>query len=132
MAHSDTLGILESMPLETTIKVSRDLRDRINAAAKEQRMTPSSFLEVLVGAYERDRWIEAAVAEMNASPPEVWEDYMRDVRSMDSSLTDGLEDEPPYPAADFGDVEWLPGREPRAIGGADEFDGKGRPEPGRR
>lgn len=114
MALPDTLGILAGMPLETTIKVSRELRDRINAAAKEHRVTPSRFLDALVARYEREQWIEAAVAEMNASPPEVWEEYMREVRSMDGSLMDGLEDEPPYPAADLGEVEWFPGHGPAA------------------
>jgi predicted transcriptional regulator len=118
MAPPDTLGILERMALETTIKVSRELRDRVNAAAKEQRMTASAFLEVLVGEYERDRWFAAAVAEMHASPPEVIEEYMREVRSMDGSLMDGLEDEPPYPEPDFGAVEWFPGHEPPAQGDA--------------
>ena len=78
MSVENTLGILESMPLETTIKVSRDLRDRINAAARDERVTPSSFLEVLVAAYELERLMEAAAAEMAAASDDDW-------------------DEPPYP-----------------------------------
>ena len=101
MARADTEGILAPMALETTIKVDRALRDRINAAAKEQRMTPSQLIEILLGEYEQQRWVEAAVGEMNAAPPEVWEDYLREVRSMDGSLMDGLENEPPYPKPEW-------------------------------
>jgi len=97
MDRPDTAGILKPMPLETTIKVDRDLRDRLNAAAREQRMTPSQLIGILLGEYERQRWVEAAVAEMRAAPKEVWDEYRREVESMDDSLMDGLEDEPPYP-----------------------------------
>ena len=78
MAARNTLGILADMALETTIKVSRDLRDRVNAAAREQRMTPSRLIEALLEEYEHERWMAGVVAEMNAA-----------------SLDDGPE--PPYP-----------------------------------
>ena len=97
MGQLHTVGILDGMPLETTIKIDRELRDRLNAAAKQQRMTPSQLIEVLLGEYEQQRWVEAAVAEMRAAPQEVWDEYLREAESMDGSLMDGLEDEPPYP-----------------------------------
>lgn len=97
MDTANTERILPRMPLETTIKVDRELRDRINAAAREQRMTPARLLTILIDEYERQRWVEAAVAEMNAAAPAVAEAYAREVETMDGSLADGLEDEPPYP-----------------------------------
>ncbi|MFM7248157.1 MAG: hypothetical protein ACKO2Y_11915 [Actinomycetota bacterium] len=78
MDTANTERILSRVPLETTIKVNRELRERINAAAREQRMTPARFLGVLVGEYERQRWVALAVAEMNAAP-------------------DDDDEEPPYP-----------------------------------
>jgi len=77
MSRLDTAGILASVPLETTIKVDRALRDRINAAAREQRMTPAGLVAILLDGYERQRWVALAVAEMNAGPAD--------------------EEEPPYP-----------------------------------
>lgn len=97
MDTANTERILPRMPLETTIKVDRALRDRINAAAREQRMTPAHLLAILLDGYERQRWVEAAVAEMNAATPAVADAYAREVETMDGSLADGLEDEPPYP-----------------------------------
>jgi len=73
----NTERILRRMPLETTIKVDRALRDRINLAAREQRMTPAHLLAILMDEYERQRWVALAVAEMNAEP--------------------GDDEEPPYP-----------------------------------
>ena len=67
MDTANTERILSRMPLETTIKVDRALRDRINAAAREQRMTPAHLLAILMDEYERQRWVALAVAEMNAA-----------------------------------------------------------------
>lgn len=69
----NTERILSRMPLETTIKVDRALRDRINAAAREQRMTPAHLLAILMDGYERQRWVALAVAEMNAGPADAEE-----------------------------------------------------------
>lgn len=110
MSRPDTLGILSGVPLETTIKVDRDLRDRINAAAREQRMTPARFLAILLDEYLSERWARQAIAEMSAASPDVRAAYRREVESMDGSLTDGLEGEPPYPI-DPADVEWFDPRE---------------------
>ena len=113
MDPAHTLGILTSVALETTIKVDRDLRDRLNAAAREQRMTPSQLIGILLGEYERQRWVGAAVAEMNAAPPDVWDAYLREVDALDGAVRDGLAEEPPYPVR-VEDVEWFPGHGPDA------------------
>ena len=97
MDTANTERILLRMPLETTIKVDRDLRDRINAAARAQRMTPARFLDVLLEDHEAQRWAEAAVAELAAAPAEVRAEELRAARSMDATLADGLGAEPPYP-----------------------------------
>lgn len=87
MAARNTVGILTDMALETTIKVSRDLRDRVNAAAREQRMTPSRLIEALLEEYEHERWMAGVVAEINAAPADD-------------------EPEPPYPKPEgFDDLE---------------------------
>lgn len=102
MSRRDTTGILASVPLETTIKVDRALRDRIKAAARAERLTPARFLDVLLEEHEAQRWAEAAAAELAAAPVEA----ARDARALDATLADGLRDEPPYPR-EPGDCEPL-------------------------
>ena len=67
MDTANTERILPRMPLETTIKVDRDLRDRINAAARLNGMSYSTFINgVQAAGIVVDRKI---LAELAVSDP---------------------------------------------------------------
>jgi len=103
MDTANTERVLPRLPLETTVKVDRELRDRINAAVREQRMTPARLLGVLVGEYARQRWVALAVAEMNAAPDDDDDDDEEPPYPMPEGLIpfvaepDGVSDPDPYP-----------------------------------
>lgn len=78
----------------TTIKVTTEVRDRLNALAAEEGRTAGSVVEKLLDEYLWRQKVELAKKQMREAPPEVWEDYMAEVRLWDSTLMDGLEDEP--------------------------------------
>lgn len=79
-----------SVPV-TTIKVSASTRDAVNALAAEQGMTAGSLVEALVAEHLWRRQVEEAKAAMRRDTAA---DYLRETRSMDPSLADGLEAEP--------------------------------------
>lgn len=78
----------------TTIKVTTEVRDRLNALAAEEGRTAGSVVEKLLDEYLWRQKVELAKKQMREAPPEVWADYMAEVRLWDSTLMDGLEDEP--------------------------------------
>ncbi len=85
--------MLLDMPLDTTIKVERILRERLRSAAKERNMTINQFMDALLHEYESDQWVAKAVAQMNAASDEVWAEYMAESAVWDVTSSDGLEDE---------------------------------------
>lgn len=78
----------------TTIKVTTEVRDRLNALAAEEGRTAGSVVEKLLDEYLWRQKVELAKKQMREAPPEAWADYMAEVRLWDSTLMDGLEDEP--------------------------------------
>lgn len=86
-------GMLLDMPLDTTIKVERILRERLRSAAKDRNMTINQFMDALLQEYESDQWAAKAVAQMNAASDEVWAEYMAESAVWDITSSDGLEDE---------------------------------------
>lgn len=76
----------------TTIKVSTEVRDRLNELAAEQGCTAGSMVEKLLESFVRRREVELAKRQMRSAPKEVWDEYMAEFRTMDDSLADGLED----------------------------------------
>jgi hypothetical protein len=80
------------MPMDTTIKVSRPLRERIATAAKAESATINAFLDGLMAEYERDRRMAAAAAAMRGASPEVLAEYRRESRAWDAADADGLGD----------------------------------------
>ena len=65
----DLHSMLFDMPPDTTIKVERQLRERIRGAAQSKSMTINQFLETLMKDYDRrDRMTRAAEAMRSASP----------------------------------------------------------------
>ena len=87
----DINSMLLDMPPDTTIKVERQLRERIRGAAQGKSMTINQFLETLMKDYERrDRMARAAEAMRSASP-EVMAAYREEMKIWDRALMDGLD-----------------------------------------
>ncbi|MDA2987231.1 MAG: toxin-antitoxin system protein [Actinomycetota bacterium] len=78
----------------TTIKVSPEVRDRLNALAAEHGRTAGSMLEQLLTEHLWRHKMEQAKRQMRDAPPEVWAEYMAEFATMDGSLADGLEEYP--------------------------------------
>lgn len=78
----------------TTIKVSTELRDRINAVAAGQGLTAGSMVEKLLEDWLWRQQVELAKRQMREAPTPVWDDYLAESAEWDVTLRDGLEDEP--------------------------------------
>ena len=72
----------------TTIKVSKQLRQRIAGDAAIEGITAAAFLERLVDRYDRDRRL-AAVG--NAYRAGVDANYRADIETWDQAAGDGLD-----------------------------------------
>lgn len=72
--------------MAATIKVSTELRDRINRDAKEQGLTAAGLLERLLDAYDRRRRMDAFGRAFQSAD----EDYWDELRAWDIALDDGL------------------------------------------
>jgi len=81
----------------TTIKVSPEVRDRLNALASESGSTAGSVVEELLEAYIWRQKMDLAKKQMRAASPEVWNEYLAEIASLDGSLSDGLEENPWHP-----------------------------------
>ena len=80
--------------LATTIKVSTELRDRINAVAAEQGLTAGSLIEKVLEEYLWRQQVELAIRQMQSMTPEEKAEYMAEFEEWDVTLSDGLEDDP--------------------------------------
>ena len=78
----------------TTIKVSTELRDRINAVAAEQGLTAGSLIEKVLEEYLWRQQVEIAIRQMQSMTPEEKAEYMAEFEEWDVTLSDGLEDDP--------------------------------------
>ncbi|MEI8260342.1 MAG: hypothetical protein WCG77_02415 [Actinomycetes bacterium] len=78
----------------TTVKVSPDTRDRLNAAAAAEGLTAGSMIERLLSEYLWRQEVELAKRQMLESPPEVWAEYVAEFRQWEATANDGLEDDP--------------------------------------
>jgi predicted transcriptional regulator len=78
----------------TTIKVSTELRDRLNTVAAEQGLTAGSMVEKLLEDYLWRQQVDLAKRQMREAPKEVWDEYLAEAAEWDVTLSDGLEDEP--------------------------------------
>ncbi|WP_282857138.1 hypothetical protein [Pseudoclavibacter helvolus] len=70
--------------MATTIKVSEQLRDRINRDAKERGMTAAGLIEGLLDGYERRRRMEAFGRVVRGSSDDYWDQ----LRNWDVELGD--------------------------------------------
>jgi hypothetical protein len=59
----------------TTIKVSTELRDRINRDAQERGLPAAGLIESLLDAYERRRRMEAFGRAFRGADPEYWDEF---------------------------------------------------------
>lgn len=66
----------------------------MNHLATAEGRTAGSMVEKLLADYLWRLEVEAAKRAMREAPQEVWDEYMREFREMDDSLTDGLKDDP--------------------------------------
>lgn len=57
-----------------TIKVSEDLRDQINAVAKERGCTASSLIEDLLEKYLVEERVKAAAQAINSAGQDYWDE----------------------------------------------------------
>jgi predicted transcriptional regulator len=78
----------------TTIKVSTELRDRLNAVAEEQGLTAGSMVEKLLEDWLWRQQVELAKQQMRSATKEEWDDYLAEAQAWDVTLSDGLEDDP--------------------------------------
>jgi predicted transcriptional regulator len=78
----------------TTIKVSTETRDRINALAAERGITAGSLVEKVLDEYLWRQQVETAKRQMRSAPKEVWDEYLEEARIWDVTSGDGLEDDP--------------------------------------
>lgn len=72
----------------TTIKVSSDLRDRINRGAGERGLSAAGLIENLLDAYERRQRMEAFGRAFRGADQDYWDEF----RAWDVTLDDGLSD----------------------------------------
>lgn len=71
--------------MATTIKVSTELRDRINRDARERGVTAAGLIEGLLDAYERRQRMESFGRALRAADQEYWDES----RGWDVALSDG-------------------------------------------
>lgn len=74
----------------TTIKVSTELRDRINAVAAERGLTAGSLIERVLEEWLWQQQVETAIRQMRSMTPAEKAEYLAEFREMDDSLSDGL------------------------------------------
>jgi hypothetical protein len=84
--------MLLNMKPDTTIKVTRALRERVGTAARAEGATINAFLDGLMDEYDRDRRMARAATAMGAASPEVLAEYRRELGEWDEADADGLED----------------------------------------
>jgi hypothetical protein len=75
----------------TTIKVSPETRDKINALAAEHGMTAGSVIERVLDEYLWRQHVETAKRQMRSAPKEVWDQYYAEFAIWDQTSGDGLE-----------------------------------------
>lgn len=71
--------------MATTIKVSAELRDRINRDAHERGVTAAGLIERLLDAHERRQRMEAFGRVFRDADSAYWDEF----RSWDVTLDDG-------------------------------------------
>lgn len=81
----------------TTVKVTKAVRDELNAVAASQGRSAGGMIAMLLEEYRWRLKVEEAKRAMREAPQEVWEDYLHEVHLWDSTASDGLRDDPWQP-----------------------------------
>lgn len=71
----------------TTIRVSSDLRDRINRGAHEHGLTAAGWIDQLVAAEERNARMAAFGRAMTTADDDYWDEF----RAWDATVGDGVD-----------------------------------------
>ncbi len=88
------------MPATTTVRIHDSTRDQLRALAERRHATMPALLAELTQAELDRQMIADTVAAYDAMTPEQRADYHAELTAWDSTLLDGLEDEPSYPVED--------------------------------
>ena len=75
----------------TTIKVSTEVRDQLNAIARQSGGTANSVVEQLLNRWLRDQRIQAVREAMARTSDEDWRTYWEETAAWDVAAGDGLE-----------------------------------------
>lgn len=75
----------------TTVKVSPEVRDQLNALAKQSGGTANSVVEDLLKRWLREQRINAVRAAMARTSEEDWQSYWEETAAWDVTVGDGLE-----------------------------------------
>ena len=74
----------------TTIKVSKDLRDRLMTDARAQGLTLAQFIEQVLVERQRAQLFEDMRVAFSRTSHEDWAQYLAELRDWDATLRDGL------------------------------------------
>lgn len=88
------------MPATTTVRIHDSTRDQLRALAERRHATMPALLAELTQAELDRQMIADTVAAYDAMTPEQRADYHAELTAWDSTLLDGLEDEPSNPVED--------------------------------
>ncbi len=75
--------------MATTIKVSTELRDRINRDAQARGLTAAGLIQGLLDGHERRQRMESFGRAFRGADPGYWDEF----REWDVALSDGLDSE---------------------------------------
>ncbi len=74
----------------TTIKLTTDLRDRLNTEARKRGVSAGSFVEELLDAWVREQRFAAMRTAMAATPIDLAHSYAVEAEMFDATSADGL------------------------------------------
>jgi len=82
----------------TTIRVSTSVQEKLAELAKAEGKPIGKFIQGLVAEHEKQQFFKGLAEDFRRlrSDPEAWADYQREIALWDTTLMDGLEDEPPW------------------------------------
>ena len=82
----------------TTIRVSIEVREKIAELSKAEGKTTAQLIKEMVEEREKQQFFEGLAEDFRRlrNDPEAWADYQNEIALWDSTLMDGLEDEPPW------------------------------------
>jgi len=86
------------MASTTTIRVSLQVREQLAELAKAEGKPIGQFIQGLVAEHEKQQFFKQLAEDFRRlqSDPEAWADYQNEMAEWDTTLMDGLEDEPPW------------------------------------